>query len=193
MKLVLASQNQGKLLEVQALLRPLDIELHTIAEYPETAGLDVAETAPDFQGNALLKAEAYGGRLKLPVLADDSGLEVDALDGQPGVASNRWFPGSDHDRNQALLDRLANQTNRLARFVTVLCLLEPNQPPRFFRGEVVGSLAYEPIGDDGFGYDPIFIPKGCTRSFAEMGITLKNTLSHRARALEQLLGYLQKR
>lgn len=194
MKLVLASQNQGKLTEARVLLEPLGIELHSLAEYAQTAQLDVAETADSFAGNALLKAQAYYKQLHMPVLADDSGLEVLALNNAPGVASNRWCPGSDQDRNQALLKRMEKSTDRRAKFVTVVCLLESDhQPPQFFRGEVLGSIAVEPKGAAGFGYDPIFIPNGYAETFAEMGIEHKNKLSHRARALEQLKEFFQKR
>ncbi len=173
------------------MLGPLGIELHSLAEFSQTKDLEVAETAETFAGNAALKAQAYFEQLKLPVLADDSGLEVLALNNQPGVASNRWYQGSDADRNAALLQRLINVSDRRARFVTVLCLLEQREQPIFFRGEVEGIIAREPRGVDGFGYDPIFIPEGYSQTFAEMGIAVKNTLSHRARALIQLQEYLR--
>lgn len=193
MKLILASQNQGKIHEARVFLEPLAIELHSLAEYPQTAQLAVAETADSFAGNAQLKADAYFSKLQLPVLADDSGLEVIALNNEPGVASNRWYPGPDAARNTALLQRMEHQSDRRARFVTVLCLLESEHQPIFFRGEVTGQIAFEPVGNDGFGYDPIFIPDGYEQTFAEMGVALKNTLSHRARALTQLKEYLQNR
>lgn len=191
MQLILASQNQGKLKEARALLEPLGLDLHTISEYPQTASLEIAETAQTFADNALLKAQGYAAHLHLPILSDDSGLEVLALGNEPGVASNRWFPGTDADRNTALLKRLEGITDRRARFVTVLCLLDPSlSKPVFFKGEVNGVIAHTPKGLNGFGYDPIFIPDGFTQSFAELGTELKNTLSHRAKAMEQLLVFL---
>ena len=192
MKLILASQNQGKVHEAREFLGSLGIELYSLAEFAQTAQLDVEETADSFAGNALLKAEAYFSELHLPVLADDSGLEVLALGNEPGVASNRWHPGSDADRNKALLQRLVHVSDRRARFVTVLCLLAREKQPIFFRGEVTGTITLEPVGTEGFGYDPIFMPDGYNQTFAEMGIAAKNTLSHRARALQQLQDYLKK-
>lgn len=192
-QLVFASQNRGKLAEVIALLAPLGISVSTVADYPQTRSLEVAETAPDFAGNAALKAKAYAQALALPVLADDSGLEVTALGGEPGVASNRWFPGSDADRNEALLARLVGVTDRTARFVSVVCFFDPAEDSlEFFRGEVSGAIAEKPSGDAGFGYDPIFIPTGYTQSFAELGADVKNTLSHRAVALQKFVEWLQK-
>ncbi len=184
-QLVFASQNQGKVAEVRAALQPLGILTTSVADYPQTAKLDVAETATDFQGNAELKATAYAKALNLPVLADDSGLEVISLDNEPGVSSNRWFKGSDADRNQALLARLLDKTDRRARFVTVLCFFDPiTNVKKFFRGEVDGVIITEPAGEAGFGYDPIFVPEGQTKTFAELGIEIKNQLSHRGRALQ---------
>src|SRR5690606_12761771 len=123
--------------------------------------------------------------------ADDSGLTVDALHGKPGVHSNRWHPGTDEERNTALLTELKNEKNRSAMFVTVACFLRtPDATPVYFRGEIKGQISKEPSGSAGFGYDPIFIPEGYDKSFAELGMEIKNKLSHRARAYIKFKEYL---
>jgi XTP/dITP diphosphohydrolase len=125
-------------------------------------------------------------------LADDSGLSVDALHGQPGVYSKRFFPGTDHDRNQKLLELLTNNTQREATFTTVLCLFDRQKhSSKFFTGEVHGSIARAEVGENGFGYDSIFIPNGFNQTFAQMRPEQKNQLSHRGRAFAILAEYLK--
>ncbi len=187
--LLFATQNQGKLLEARRLCAKAPIEL--IAPSPEDT-LDVSETGSTFAQNAELKAVAFAKNYNCLTIADDSGLEVTALGGEPGVASRRWFPGSDEQRVAALLEKMQHQTERSARFVTVLCLYNPNDTTSvFFEGYVTGTLAQKPAGSTGFGYDPIFVPTGFTKSFAELGTDQKNAISHRAQAFHKLCAYIQ--
>lgn len=191
MELLLATANPGKIAELKSLCGPTEIVVHAIGD-PGIPYLDVEETGSTFAENAELKARAFSSATGLPVLADDSGLEVEALHGEPGVRSARWIPGTDQDRNNALLQKLANTKNRRAQFKTVVCYMEtPNSNPHFFEGSVSGIISTTPAGTEGFGYDPIFVPEGFTKTFAELGSEIKNTLSHRARAFAKVLEYLQ--
>jgi XTP/dITP diphosphohydrolase len=191
MRLVIATHNQGKLLEFKALLSELSVEVLGCGELPQPCK-DVEETGTTFAENALLKAQAVFDQTGLPAVADDSGLMVDFLGGAPGVYSKRFAPGSDADRNQVMLEKLLGVATeqRGAAFVSVLCLVQPDKPPQFFEGKVEGSIAQEPRGEFGFGYDPLFIPIGFQETFGKLGQEVKNTISHRARALEKLRDYL---
>ncbi len=191
MKLLFASTNAGKIKEAQAIIQLSGVEIISLDELGQDYQ-DVAETGITFEANAKLKAVYFAQLAGMLTLADDSGLEVEALDNGPGVNSNRWFSGSDADRNQALLQKLAGQTNRQAKFVTVACLYDPaTQQENYFRGEVAGTIAFKPSGEAGFGYDPIFIPSGHDQTFAELGLDIKNQLSHRARAYQLVKEFLQ--
>lgn len=197
-KLLFASRNQGKVVEVAALLKPLGWDVVSVAEVPDLAQLpDPVESGTTFAENAELKARYYTPYWNDAILADDSGLEVQILAGFPGVHSNRWHAGSDTDRCVALLEKLKaagaeTVEQRTARFVTTLCWLSDSQAKSvFFTGEVRGHLAPEPKGTQGFGYDPLFIPDDFSESFAELGIEIKNTMSHRARALQALLAHFK--
>ena len=192
-ELLLATANKGKIAELQSLCKSQNITVHSINDV-NVPNLDVEETGKTFAENAELKARAFAQATQLPVLADDSGLEVDALGGAPGVKSARWVAGSDEDRNAALLTELSGSTNRNARFKTVVCYLAtPDSNPLFFDGEISGTIATTPTGSEGFGYDPIFIPKGFTESFAQLGVETKNRLSHRAKAFAKVVAHLQKK
>ena len=189
-KLLLATANKGKIAELQKLCASEGIEVVSIND-PDIPNLDVEETGATFAENAELKARAFARATELPVLADDSGLEVDAMDGGPGVKSARWVAGSDDDRNAALLEKLANESNRTANFKTVVCYLENSDAePLFFEGTISGTIATTLSGSEGFGYDPLFIPEGYDKTFAELGVEVKNTLSHRARAFKKAVEYL---
>lgn len=193
MKLLVATNNPGKLTEIHSTLKELEYEVLT----PQQAGvseLDPEETGTTFAENAELKARAFGKASGFLALADDSGLEVSALDGQPGVKSKRFFPGSDADRNQHLLSLLQDATTRDAAFVTVMCLYDPVKDESvFFEGRLTGSIALKERGSQGFGYDPVFIPDGHTQTLAELGTQVKMTMSHRARALAKVKEYLSTR
>ena len=197
MNIFIASSNQGKIREINSILKDDSFSLISVLDteklkelginIPE--GFDVIEDGKTFQDNALLKAQAYAKLTNLPTIADDSGLEVEALGGFPSVNSNRWFEGTTHERNLALLEKLKNHSNRRARFYSVICFFDPqNDVVKFFEGEIKGKIALEPKGSkiEGFGYDPIFIPDGFAKSFSQLGVEFKNTISHRRQALTKL-------
>lgn len=198
-KLLLASQNQGKIKEIGLILRELPFEIisplqlgEENSQWQHLVDVDVEETGSTLKENALLKAQYFADHTQLLTVADDSGLLVEALDGFPGVKSNRWLAGTDHDRNLGLLKKMKEIKNRQASFKTVLCLIDPhNKSTQYFDGVVQGRIADQPMGEEGFGYDPIFIPKGFENSFAQLGVEEKNKLSHRKQALLKLTQYLK--
>lgn len=157
---------------------------------------DIDETEDTFKGNALLKAQAVFQKTGLPCFADDSGLCVDALDGKPGVKSARFANETgpvDHAlNNQKLLQNLSGVENRNACFKTVICAVGFESEPLFFEGVVYGHIATELRGNDGFGYDPLFVPQNYHETFAELGSVIKNTLSHRWMAMENMKKYFSK-
>lgn len=196
-KVVLATHNPGKLAEFRELLAPLPITLVSAGEL----GLsEPDETASDFAGNAAIKARAAAAAAGLPALADDSGLVVHGLDGAPGVESARWAgPERDFARamrrvHDALAERFGSfeRADRRAAFVCVLALAFPGGDLRTFEGRVEGTLVWPPRGSRGFGYDPVFVPEGETRTFAEMDRAEKARHSHRARAVEALIGAVRR-
>jgi XTP/dITP diphosphohydrolase len=184
-RLVLATHNSGKLAELRALLHPLGLEAISAAEF----GLaEPPEDAPDFAGNAQIKALSAARASRLPALADDSGFSVAALHGAPGVYSARWA-GPDKDFAAAMLrvnQKLGDAGDRRAWFTAALCLGWPDGHTDTFLGRVDGLAVWPPRGDKGFGYDPIFVPAGTDRSFGEMDPDEKHALSHRALAFAQL-------
>ncbi|MCW2390185.1 XTP/dITP diphosphohydrolase [Sphingobium sp. B11D3B] len=195
-KLVIASHNEGKVREISALLGPYGMA-------PVSAGSlglpEPEETGTTFAQNAALKALASATASGLPALADDSGLDVAALGGRPGVytadwAERQWFegePGRDWymamGKVEGLLCAQGPQVDRSAAFVCTLCLAWPDGETVLFEGRVAGSLVWPPRGAQGFGYDPVFLPIGATQTFGEMSIEAKQAVSHRARAFEQLV------
>lgn len=187
MKLVIASHNAGKIAEIRALLADLPIELHTQAEFGVQ---DIPETATTFIGNALLKAHHVCKLTGLATLADDSGLEIDALQGAPGVYSARYAgEPADFQKNiDKVLQAMTGLSNRKARFRSVCVLLRhPQDPaPWIGCGEWSGQILTERRGTAGFGYDPIFYVPQQSCSAAELSLDVKNHLSHRAQALQQL-------
>ena len=187
--LVFATNNKHKLHEVREMLDGV-VEIKSLEEMG-LAG-DIPETADTLQGNALQKAQWVWERTHLDCFADDTGLEVDALGGAPGVYSARY--AGDHcsfdDNINKLLAALEGQTNRRADFRTVICLIEQGVP-RYFEGRVDGVILTERYGSEGFGYDPIFMPDRFAVSFAEMPLEVKNQISHRGRAVAKLVEYLK--
>ncbi len=185
-KLVLASHNTGKLREIEALLRPLRIEVISAAalSLPEPV-----EDAPDFAGNARIKAVAAATASGLPTLSDDSGFCVAALHGAPGVYSARWAgPSKDFAAAMATVhERVADNLDRRAWFIAALCVAWPDSHTQTFLGRIDGTIAWPPQGDRGFGYDPMFVPAGCQQTFGEMNPDDKHAVSHRARAFAQVL------
>lgn len=189
MKVILASQNKHKLAEIQAILAQYDMELVLQSELG--LQIDVDETGESFEENSELKARAVMEATGLPAIADDSGLCVDVLGGAPGIYSARYGAPdcvTDRDRLNHLLRNLRGirAEERTARFVCVITLLYPDGRKLTARGSCEGLITFEPRGEDGFGYDPVFfVPShGCT--FAQMGTAEKNRISHRARALTRL-------
>ncbi len=194
MKLIIASNNKGKIAEFSQMLSPLGYEV--LSQKDAGISLDVDETGTTFEENAALKAEAVAKLAKdCAVLADDSGLEIDALGGEPGVYSAR-YGGEEYktpeDRNNLVLKKLEGVPEQLrtARFVAVLCFVSADGKKISVRGECEGRIAFEPVGDAGFGYDPIFVYGD--RTFGQHLQILKNCVSHRARALAKLTDILKK-
>nr|WP_106634524.1 RdgB/HAM1 family non-canonical purine NTP pyrophosphatase [Alistipes sp. Marseille-P5061] len=188
MKILFATNNAHKLKEVQAVLGPT-FELVT----PHDCGVDeeIPEEQPTLEGNASQKAHYLHARTGLDCFADDTGLEVEALGGAPGVHSARYATDG-HDfaaNNRLLLRNLEGQTNRRARFRTVISLLLGGEE-HLFEGVVQGRIIDHEQGSEGFGYDPLFIPDGYDRTFAQMTTEQKNAVSHRARAVRKLADYL---
>jgi XTP/dITP diphosphohydrolase len=185
-KLVMASHNPGKLREIAALLQPLQVEVVSAT----ALGLrEPVEDAPDFAGNARIKAVAAATASNLPALSDDSGFCVAALDGAPGVHSARWAgPKKDFRHAMASVEqRIGDAADRRAWFIAALCLAWPDGHTATFLGRIDGTVVWPPRGDKGFGYDPIFIPAGSQQTFGEMESVEKHAVSHRARAFAQVL------
>jgi XTP/dITP diphosphohydrolase len=183
--LVLASHNPGKLREIEALLRPHGVKVTSAG----ALGLpEPEETAPDFAGNARIKALAAATAAGQPALSDDSGFCVAALGGQPGVFSARWAgPAKDFGAAMAAVnDKLGNQEDRRAWFIAALCLAWPDGHTETFIGRIDGTVTWPPRGKKGFGYDPIFVPSGDHQTFGEMDPDAKHAISHRARAFAQV-------
>jgi len=190
-RLVLATRNAGKLAELDRILRasPVRVELVTLAEFPDAP--EVAETGATFEDNAMLKAAAIAKFTGLPSVADDSGICVDALNGMPGVLSARWSGrhGNDEANLQLLLDQVSDvpDERRGAHFACAAALVLPSGQASLSEGTVTGHLIREPRGTGGFGYDPIFVPYGETRTTAEMSAPEKDAISHRGRAFRGLV------
>lgn len=189
MKLVFATNNRHKLQEVRDILgnRVEVLSLNDIGCHD-----DIPETDDTLQGNALIKARHIYEKYGYDCFADDTGLEVEALGGEPGVYSAR-YAGEEccsEANMQKLLHNLTGKDNRNAQFRTVIALIIKGEE-RLFNGIVKGTITEEKMGDSGFGYDPIFVPEGFSESFAQMGSDMKNSISHRYRATEQLNDYLK--
>ena len=188
-KIVVATNNAHKLKEIAAIFGQ-EIELLSLKDIQCFA--DIPETADTLEGNARQKAMYIYENYGMDCFADDTGLEVEALGGAPGVFSAR-YAGDGHDSEanmQKLLKELAGKENRKAQFRTVICLIR-NGKEHLFEGIVKGEIIQEKRGGAGFGYDPIFVPEGYDLTFAELGDDVKNTISHRARAVEKLCQFLK--
>ncbi|MCL4208989.1 RdgB/HAM1 family non-canonical purine NTP pyrophosphatase [Patescibacteria group bacterium] len=201
MKLLVATNNKAKQQEFSQILSQTNFEL----VFPEDVGLsdlDVAETGESFVENAWIKAQEFARLSGLLSVADDSGLEVEALGGAPGIHSKRFSSGTDEDRCKKIISLLDGQENRRAHFRSVLVLVDPKEKvdPDFskhqqdlvFEGIFAGTIAFAISGKEGFGYDPIFIPEGETKTVAELGQDYKNQHSHRAQAIQKLAEYLER-
>ena len=187
MEIVFATHNLHKTEEVRAILGPN----YQIRNLPELGCPDIPETADTLQGNALQKAQYVVDHYHINCFADDTGLEVEALDGRPGVYSARYAgEGCTYQDNvRKMLNEMHGKTNRKACFKTVIALILDGKQ-YFFEGRVDGIILTEQRGTDGFGYDPIFLPDGFDQTFAEMDAAMKNSISHRGRAIQQLKTFL---
>lgn len=188
-KIVLATHNKGKVVEFQRLFDSYDVKITGAGDVgvPEPV-----ETEDTFEGNALLKARHACEITAMPCLADDSGLAVNALDGAPGIYSARWALNEEGVRDfdfamKRVWDEIGDSTDKSAMFVAVLALVMPDGQEHVARGEVQGDICYPPRGDQGFGYDPVFMPEGEIRTFAELGAAGKDKYSHRKRAFDALI------
>ena len=186
MKVILASNNAHKLEEIHAILKDFNYELVSMKD----AGLDmdIEENGTTFEANSLIKAKAVVDLTNMPAIADDSGLMVDALNGEPGVYSARYAgePSDSHKNNEKLLKALEHKEDRQAKFVSVITMLFPDGKTIVARGEAFGKIGFEYKGDNGFGYDPLFIDDVSGLTYAELSSEEKNERSHRANALKIL-------
>lgn len=201
MKIVFATNNKNKLSEIREILGS-SFEVMSLADIG--CHEDIPETGDTLLDNAIQKSRYVFEKYGYDCFADDTGLEVDALDGEPGVHSARYAEGTDHDSNanmDKLLRKLGDETHRTARFRTVISLLQKQESGdgagegsvlHIFEGKVEGSIICEKRGAEGFGYDPIFMPEGYDKTFAELGLDVKNQISHRARAVKKLADFLLK-
>ncbi|MBR3003270.1 MAG: RdgB/HAM1 family non-canonical purine NTP pyrophosphatase [Clostridia bacterium] len=193
MQIILASNNENKLREIKEKIKNLDIEI--ISQKEAGFDIEVEETGTTFEENAILKAEAIYNLTKKPVIAEDSGLEIDALNGEPGVFSKRY--AGPNATNEEKIEKVLNllkdvpDEKRTARFKCVGCYIDEHGQKHIFEGKVEGKIGFEPHGYDGFGYDPIFICK-FGKTFAEISSEEKNKISHRGRMIEAFVEYLKK-
>ena len=193
MKLIIASKNKGKIREYKDLFEPLGFQVYGQDE--ANIHLDVEETGTTFEQNAALKARAIYDRAHSCVISDDSGLEVEALGGEPGLYSARYKGlQTEHERRMAVLKGLEGKENRNARFVTCICFIDETGEEHLFTGIWNGVIAEKEEGTNGFGYDPIFISgDGNGKTTASLPLSFKETHSHRAKAVKKLIAYLQAR
>lgn len=189
MELIFATHNDHKVKEVAQML-PSYLTMKSLTDINFHDEID--ETGKTFEENALLKAKTIFEKTNKNIFADDSGLVIDALDGAPGVYSARYAgTGKDADNVTKALKELEGKTNRKAYFISIFCLIL-NGKEYFFEGKVNGTISTEILGEDGFGYDPIFIPDGYSKSFAQMTAEEKNNISHRGLAVKKLSDFLTK-
>lgn len=194
-KIVVATQNKGKVKEIKEILGNLPVEVKTMGEVG--IDLDVEENGTTFEENAIIKAEAISKLTDAIVIADDSGLEIDCLNKEPGVYSARYL-GKDTPyeiKNQIILDRLKEvpKEERTARFVCAMALAEAGKKTKTTCGTIEGYIGYEPVGSNGFGYDPIFYVESLGTSTANISMEAKNEISHRAKALRAIMEIIKER
>ncbi len=193
MEIIIASNNRGKISEYKNILEPLGFEVFSQKE--KNVDIEAEETAETFEGNAILKAQAVFDRVHCAVLSDDSGLQVEALNNEPGIYSARYKGlKTEEERRNAILKGLENKENRNAEFICCICFMDENGEPHLFKGVWHGTIALKAEGTNGFGYDPIFVSedsKGHTT--ASLPISFKETYSHRAKAVRMLTDYLKQR
>lgn len=190
MKLIFASHNAHKTREVRQILGN-NFEITDLAELGFEE--EIAETGATFEENAFIKASAIYRKFHLPVIADDSGLCVNALEGRPGIFSARYAgPKAGAEENNALLlKEMENCKDRSAYFIAVICCIDADGQAHYFTGKTEGAIVEQLTGSKGFGYDPLFIPKGYSQTFATLGEGIKNLISHRFRALEEFKKFVK--
>lgn len=192
-QIIIASENKGKIAEFKALCDQKGMFVLSLADLTVDIP-EIEETGATFQENAQIKAETVSTITKSPVIADDSGLVIDALDGRPGIYSARYAgePTNDVKNYEKVLREMkkVDKLERTARFTAVLALARPNKKTVYFEGHCEGRIAFEPRGTSGFGYDPIFVPDGYEQTMAELAESVKNKISHRYHALEKLADWL---
>ena len=188
MEVIFATHNKHKSKEIKKLASDA-VSIRNLSDIGYET--EIPETGTTLKANALEKCRFVKKSVSSPVFADDTGFEVDALNGAPGVYSARYAgePKSDKANLQKLLQEIQGKTDRRARFKTVICFLKDDEP-LFFEGVVEGKVIDTPKGAEGFGYDPVFIPDGYKQTFAEMDLQLKNKISHRGKAFEKFVNYL---
>ncbi|TFB24960.1 XTP/dITP diphosphatase [Filobacillus milosensis] len=187
-QIYLATTNQGKLKEFQEMFQSLDIEMVSLMGAFDDVE-DVEETGSTFEANARLKAETYCNRYNVPVMADDSGLAVNVLNGEPGIYSARYagLDKNDDANIEKLLKNLEGVTERSAAFISVIAYAKPEEETIIAEGQCKGEITQERRGINGFGYDPVFIPEGYNQTMAELGPDVKNQISHRKLALDAMI------
>lgn len=191
-KILLASSNSNKINEIKTLLKERNIEVLSLLDLNYTK--EIEETGSTFEENAYIKAHTLMKEYHVDVLADDSGLEVDALYGMPGVHSKRFSAsGKDTDNNQLLLDKLQSNPNRDAHFRSVICFVEKNGETYYFEGQVNGIILDQYRGSNGFGYDPLFFIPSLNKTMAELSLDEKNQISHRAKAMHSFISFLKEK
>lgn len=187
--IMIATSNSGKVKEYKELLEPLGYKVHSLSEIEH---IDIEENGTTFAQNALIKAKSVKDKCDMIVISDDSGLEIDALNKEPGIHSARYLQGHDYKyKNQVILDRLKNVENRSARFICAIALVDDKE--HVFEGVMEGTIAYQPKGENGFGYDPIFVVPQYNKTSAEITSEQKNAVSHRGQATRKLIEYLKEK
>lgn len=191
-KIVIASANNNKISQIKYFLKDTGINFLSLLDFPDIKSIE--EIGSSFRENAFIKSSSVYRHTKIPSLADDSGLEVDFLNGEPGIYSARYdgLNATDTDNNLKLLEKLKDAENqeRTARYVCVLSLYITDEINKFFEGKCDGRIIKSPRGNKGFGYDPIFVPDNFSQTFGELDIDTKMKISHRGKALQQLKEYL---
>ena len=186
--IMIATSNKGKVREYKSLLEPLGYAVHDLSELDP---IEIDENGSTFQENALIKAKSIKDKCNMTVIADDSGLEIDALNKEPGIHSARYLEGHDYNyKNKVLLERMKDKTDRTARFVCAIALCDETGD-HLFTGVMEGKINDQAAGDNGFGYDPIFLVEQFGKTSAQLTMEQKNSVSHRGIATRELLDYLK--
>ena len=186
--IMIATSNKGKVREYKSLLEPLGYAVHDLSELDP---IEIDENGSTFQENALIKAKSIKDKCNMTVIADDSGLEIDALNKEPGIHSARYLEGHDYSyKNKVLLERMKDKTDRSARFVCAIALCDETGD-HLFTGVMEGKINDQAAGDNGFGYDPIFLVEQFGKTSAQLTMEQKNSVSHRGIATRELLAYLK--